>query len=154
MATAANTRRAHQRVSLPEPRVLRTNTTNQRLTAQQLSVHSCTHKQKQATVRALSRQNRHWEVSAPLPSDYGPTQRSSQPVDDNAQGQQQGQPIKHASGREPSLASLNIYCGSHKHFSSLRPCLDTQIHPQILLCKKKILYHIKMSAHIWSTKCR
>jgi hypothetical protein len=35
-----------------------------------------------------------------------------------------------------------------------RPCLDTQIHPQILLCKKKIPHHIKMSAHIWSTKCR
>jgi hypothetical protein len=26
--------------------------------------------------------------------------------------------------------------------------------PQILLCKKKIPHHIKMSAHIWSTKYR
>jgi hypothetical protein len=26
--------------------------------------------------------------------------------------------------------------------------------PQILLCKKKIPYHIKMPAHVWSTKCR
>jgi hypothetical protein len=26
--------------------------------------------------------------------------------------------------------------------------------PQISLCKKKISHHIKMSAHIWSTKCR
>jgi hypothetical protein len=25
--------------------------------------------------------------------------------------------------------------------------------PQILLCKKKILCHIKMSANAWSTKC-
>jgi hypothetical protein len=25
--------------------------------------------------------------------------------------------------------------------------------PQILLCKKKILYHIKISANAWSTKC-
>jgi hypothetical protein len=29
-----------------------------------------------------------------------------------------------------------------------RPCLDTQIHPQIPLCKKKILHHIKMPAYI------
>jgi hypothetical protein len=35
-----------------------------------------------------------------------------------------------------------------------RPCLDSKIHPQILLCKKKISHHIKMSAYIWSTKCR
>jgi hypothetical protein len=30
----------------------------------------------------------------------------------------------------------------------------SQIFPQIVLCKKKILHHIKMSAHPWSTKCR
>jgi hypothetical protein len=30
----------------------------------------------------------------------------------------------------------------------------SQIFPQIPLCKKKILHHIKMPAHIWSTKCR
>jgi hypothetical protein len=29
-----------------------------------------------------------------------------------------------------------------------------QIYPQIPLCKKKIPHHIKMSAYIWSTKCR
>jgi hypothetical protein len=34
------------------------------------------------------------------------------------------------------------------------PCLDSKIHPQISLCKKKIPHHIKMSAHIWSIKCR
>jgi hypothetical protein len=33
-----------------------------------------------------------------------------------------------------------------------RPCLDIQIHLQIPLCKKKIPHHIKMPAHIWSTK--
>jgi hypothetical protein len=32
--------------------------------------------------------------------------------------------------------------------------LVLQIQPQISLCKKKILYHIKISAYIWSTKCR
>jgi hypothetical protein len=36
---------------------------------------------------------------------------------------------------------------------SLRPC-RCQIFSQILLCKKKILHHIKMSAHAWSTTCR
>jgi hypothetical protein len=30
----------------------------------------------------------------------------------------------------------------------------SQIFPQIPLCKKKIPHHIKMSAHVWSTKCR
>jgi hypothetical protein len=35
-----------------------------------------------------------------------------------------------------------------------RPCLHTQIHPQILLCKKEIPHHIKISANAWSTKCR
>jgi hypothetical protein len=35
-----------------------------------------------------------------------------------------------------------------------RPCLDTQIHLQIPLCKKKIPRHIKMSAFTWSTKYR
>jgi hypothetical protein len=29
-----------------------------------------------------------------------------------------------------------------------------RIFPQILLCKKKIPHHIKMSAQVWSTKCR
>jgi hypothetical protein len=29
-----------------------------------------------------------------------------------------------------------------------------QIFPQIPLCKKKIPHHIKMPAHVWSTKCR
>jgi hypothetical protein len=29
----------------------------------------------------------------------------------------------------------------------LRPCLDTKIHPQISLYKKKIPHHIKMSAY-------
>jgi hypothetical protein len=45
---------------------------------------------------------------------------------------------------------------------NVRPCLPqiplwalfSQIHPQILLCKKKISHHIKMPAYIWSTKCR
>jgi hypothetical protein len=30
----------------------------------------------------------------------------------------------------------------------------SQIFPQIPLCKKKILRHIKIPAHAWSTKCR
>jgi hypothetical protein len=34
------------------------------------------------------------------------------------------------------------------------PCLDIQIHPQILLCKKEIPHHIKMLANAWSTKYR
>jgi hypothetical protein len=33
------------------------------------------------------------------------------------------------------------------------PCLVPPILPQISLCKKKILRHIKMSANAWSTKC-
>jgi hypothetical protein len=36
----------------------------------------------------------------------------------------------------------------------LRPRLHFQIHPQILLCKKKIPHHIKIPAHVWNTKCR
>jgi hypothetical protein len=31
---------------------------------------------------------------------------------------------------------------------------SSQIQPQILLFKKKILHHIKISANAWSTKCR
>jgi hypothetical protein len=34
------------------------------------------------------------------------------------------------------------------------PLFSSQFHPQILLCKKKILHHIKMSANAWSTKYR
>jgi hypothetical protein len=34
----------------------------------------------------------------------------------------------------------------------LRPCLVPSIFSQISLCKKKISYHIKMSANAWSTK--
>jgi hypothetical protein len=37
---------------------------------------------------------------------------------------------------------------------STRPCLDSRIHLQILLCKKKIPHYIKISAYVWSTKCR
>jgi hypothetical protein len=45
--------------------------------------------------------------------------------------------------------------GAYQHFTiELGPSLDSRIHLQILLCKKKILYHIKISAHIWSTECR
>jgi hypothetical protein len=36
--------------------------------------------------------------------------------------------------------------------SLFSPCLVPNS-PQILLCKKKILRHIKMSADVWSTKC-
>jgi hypothetical protein len=36
----------------------------------------------------------------------------------------------------------------------IRGLFRSQIFPQIPLCKKKILHHIKMPAHVWSTKCR
>jgi hypothetical protein len=39
-------------------------------------------------------------------------------------------------------------------FITLRPRLDSRFHSQIPLCKKKIPHHIKMSAYVWSTKCR
>jgi hypothetical protein len=36
----------------------------------------------------------------------------------------------------------------------LRPRLDFQIHPQILICKKNIPHHIKIPVHVWNIKCR
>jgi hypothetical protein len=43
---------------------------------------------------------------------------------------------------------------SSSRLQSADTLVDTQIHSQISLCKKKISHHIKISAHIWSTKCR
>jgi hypothetical protein len=39
-------------------------------------------------------------------------------------------------------------------YSLSRPALVSQFHSYILLCKKKILLHIKIPTHIWSTKYR
>jgi hypothetical protein len=45
-----------------------------------------------------------------------------------------------------SLERLNLtYVGAWFSFRLL---------PQILICKKKIFRHIKISAYVWSTKCR
>jgi hypothetical protein len=47
-------------------------------------------------------------------------------------------------------------CLSSIFFSLLhsKASFTFQNSPQILLCKKKIPHHIKMSANTWSTKCR
>jgi hypothetical protein len=44
---------------------------------------------------------------------------------------------------------LSLHCSWN-----IRPCLDPKFSPQISLCKKEILHHIKMSANEWSTKYR
>jgi hypothetical protein len=50
-------------------------------------------------------------------------------------------------GTEQSLSSGTIRLAAWDLFRS-------QIFPQIVLCKKKILHHIKMPAYVWSSKYR
>jgi hypothetical protein len=60
--------------------------------------------------------------------------------------------------RLPCLCSAVLVSGVWGHIPAdylhgHSPCLVPPILPQISLCKKKILCHIKMSANAWSTKC-
>jgi hypothetical protein len=48
------------------------------------------------------------------------------------------------------LTNLSIYGG---RTNRLAPPLFSPLSPQILLCKKKIPCHIKISVNAWSTKC-
>jgi hypothetical protein len=66
-----------------------------------------------------------------------------------------------ASGRIGSTMLLLSQCKCNPQ--SFKLCMpstsamalfSSQIHPQILLCKKKIPHHIKILANAWSTKCR
>jgi hypothetical protein len=47
-----------------------------------------------------------------------------------------------------------IHSQPQRHTAASTALFRSQISPQIPLCKKKIPHHIKMPAHVWSTKCR
>jgi hypothetical protein len=54
---------------------------------------------------------------------------------------------------DPTTASLKSIKKWYVYIPP-KPLFNFQFHPQILLCKKKIPHHIKISANAWSTKCR